>query len=280
MKTTILLADNNVEHLNTTSEVLERAGYKVLTASDPLHARQILEDKRIDLAILDLRLREDTDKEDFSGLDIAKEVDLAIPKIILTQYPSASAERDALTVNSKGLPPVVRFVYKQEGSERLLQAVREGLALAKWLRRSLDVVVGQIDRDYQEANRQASINYWTSLVVALLGIGIIAWGTILGLRQELAVGIVSAAAGLLTEGIGYLFFRRLDDANKRMDRYHTELLQIQRFEILLAASAELPTERENISKEKVIQRATDYWLNTPTAQFHLPLSETTEQVGP
>ena len=53
---TILLADNDIDFLKIRKVSLERAGYRVLTASDPIEARQLLSSTHIDLAILDIYL--------------------------------------------------------------------------------------------------------------------------------------------------------------------------------------------------------------------------------
>ena len=61
---TVLFADNFVEFLKTRSEFLEDAGYRVIPATNPVEAREMLEQGGIDLAILDVRLRDDDDDKD------------------------------------------------------------------------------------------------------------------------------------------------------------------------------------------------------------------------
>ena len=93
-KDTILLVDNDVHFLETQAELLENEGFRVVQASSVNVARQKIGAKDIDLVILDIRLVDEHDEKDFSGINLAKEIDNSLPKIILTQYPSAKAARE------------------------------------------------------------------------------------------------------------------------------------------------------------------------------------------
>jgi hypothetical protein len=57
-------------------------------AFDPAEAKRILEQGNIDLAIIDIRLMDDNDEKDISGLVVAKETAPSIPKIILIRFPA------------------------------------------------------------------------------------------------------------------------------------------------------------------------------------------------
>ena len=251
------------------SEFLEREGYRVIPAANPSEARRKLEGGRIDLAILDLRLEDDKDEKDISGLVLAREVAHTVPKIILTRFPEDSkVVREALIIRPDGFPAAVDFVDKKGGSEVLLQAVRNALHFGPgWLRNAIDGATQRLERDYDDARRQSRMNYIASLVVAGLGILIIFVGAGMAISGMLALGIASAIGGIVTEAVTYLFFRRVDLANARMDRYHAEVLQIKRFENLLAACDDLsPSERREAWKEKVIGAATAFWFECPEAE--------------
>ncbi len=128
-KATILFADNDPEFLKTRAEFLEREGYQVIPAADPTEARRLLEQRGgIDLAIVDIRLVDDDDERDTSGLTLAKEVARSVPKIILTGFPTYQAVREALGPVLEGLPPAVDFLAKEEGPEAMIQAVERALA--------------------------------------------------------------------------------------------------------------------------------------------------------
>jgi DNA-binding NtrC family response regulator len=143
-KATILFADNDLDFLRTRAEFLEQEGYRVILAADPTEARRVLEQGGIDLAILDIRLLNDDDEKDTSGLTLAKEVARAVPKFILTGFPSVDAVREALQTQLDGLPAAVDFVSKQEGAEELLRVIKETLASQPMALRSKRAWVRQV----------------------------------------------------------------------------------------------------------------------------------------
>lgn len=119
----ILLADNDPEFLRTREEILEAQGYDVIPASGYEEAERLLQSTPIDLAIVDLRLRDDTDEADLSGLALIKRVAPEVPKILLTAFPSYDIARKALKQIFDEVPFAVDFVAKQEGVDTLLQRV-------------------------------------------------------------------------------------------------------------------------------------------------------------
>ena len=126
-KPKILIADNDPAHLRQYRKYLELGGYEVSEARDPDEARAALEQGIVDLAILDLRLTNNDDEMDVSGLDVAREVMPSIPKIILTLYPDYPSVRGSLAPTDDGPPPAVYYVYKNDGLEALLQRVKLAL---------------------------------------------------------------------------------------------------------------------------------------------------------
>ena len=85
---TVLFADNDHDFLNTRAEFLENAGYRVLKAYTLAQARQLLAEAHVHLATLDIRMENDDDEKDVSGLTLAKDPAFRpIPKIMLTNFP-------------------------------------------------------------------------------------------------------------------------------------------------------------------------------------------------
>src|SRR5581483_3228646 len=123
-----LIADNDPEYLRSTKDLFEENGYAVEVATNPEEAEGRLISGEVDLAILDIRLRDDTDPKDVSGLKIAGK-EKSIPIIIVTRLPDYKNARQALMPGQDGLPRAVGFVAREEGPDALLQAV--GLALLR-----------------------------------------------------------------------------------------------------------------------------------------------------
>ena len=123
MKRRVLIADNRQDHIPPRREALEQAGYEVLEAYTPEGAKALLDNRWIHVAVLDLRLRDDTDY-DWSGIWVARNTDPMIPKIILTAFPENwKAVREALSAPVDGLPPAVEFLSKADEPDELLTKV-------------------------------------------------------------------------------------------------------------------------------------------------------------
>lgn len=127
-KGVILFVENVMAFLITRKEFLEQEGYEVLPADSPEAAKKILQDRHVHMAIIDLRLRRDGDKNDFSGLELVKELDPALPKIILTAYPKLEIQREVLLKDAEGRQLVDDFVAKQDGPEEMLRVVNRVFA--------------------------------------------------------------------------------------------------------------------------------------------------------
>lgn len=126
MERTILFMDNMEDFLEVHSRLLEQRGYQVLRVSTLEEAEEKLLEGRVHLAILDIRMLDEDDEQDISGLLLAqKQQYRQIPKIILTAYPSYEYVRDALGLAPDGLQPAVNFLDKDEGPKALIQAVKE-----------------------------------------------------------------------------------------------------------------------------------------------------------
>lgn len=131
--TNILLADNDLDFLATRAEYLEAAGFFVYKASTYDQTIQFLQEadlKRIYLAILDIRLIDDDDEKDESGLKIAREQVRTLPKIILTNFPTRDSVREALKLGDDGFSAALDFIDKNEGPEVMIHAVKEALGKA------------------------------------------------------------------------------------------------------------------------------------------------------
>ena len=124
----ILFADNNPDFRAIRVRSLHDH-YHVLEAGSVQEAEQLLQEQWVHLAILDIRLEDDNDARDISGILLAQEPAYrSLPKIMLTSFPTVDAARAALGPAIGSLPPAVDFLRKDEGPEALLQAIAEAFA--------------------------------------------------------------------------------------------------------------------------------------------------------
>lgn len=275
---TLLLADNDLDYLDPCRDFLVSAGFEVRIATSPAQAKEALERGGIDLAILDVRLVNNKDEKDFSGITIARTVAPEVPKILLTKWPTYETAVRSLGSSLDGLPRPADCVDKNSDPEELLTAVRNALEFESRYHASSNNLASKLDQDYREARQQSRLNYRLSLIIAALGAAIIFAGAYLALNDKKYVAILSAMAGVLAEATTVLFFKRTDSANERMDRYHRELLETRELEILLDACEELPGGKmRDQCKERVINTATAMWLGPKQVKAQPPHKRSANQ---
>lgn len=275
----ILLADNDPTFLNTRRKFLEEQGYRVIPAATAVEARRILEQGGVDLGILDIRLENNRNGNDVSGLIVAKETDRTIPKIILTSFPTYEAAREVMGDVLDGAPAAVNFISKLEGMDAFLRAVRNALQRTeRSFRATQDEIATQLNQDYEQARKEARAHYRINLVASLVFSIPIIVGTLLVLRGTLAAGTAIAVAGVVMEVAHYLFASRLNVAHRRVDRYHEELLQTKRLENLLAAIEKIDNERERgRCVANIIETTAHYWIGGSKAQTNKPAPPKSEK---
>jgi CheY-like chemotaxis protein len=276
-KVVILFADNDENFLETRRESLEQEGYKVMPALGPDEAREILKQSEIDIAIIDIRLLNDKDEKDLSGLNLAKIIPPRIPKIILTNFPNVDEAREALAPQLDGTSLAVDFLAKIEGPQALLTAIRKILKRDNNFKELNDTIIIKIDGDYSDARQQARGYYWASLVVAIIGMLVVVVSVGLMMAHLLSSGIPGAVVGVIGEAVSVLFFRQANITNIRMDGYHQELLQTCQLENLLAACDELvDNEGKEKCKEKIIMDATKLWFSRRETKNQTSLEKSLE----
>lgn len=121
-KSVILVADNQQGSLDTTAKLLKEAGYATVKANSLLEARRKLEERRTHAAVLDVRLKDDDDDNDLSGVMLAKTAAPEMPKILYTAHPTKEVIRLACEH-----PTVTSIVGKDEDPDALVFAVASAL---------------------------------------------------------------------------------------------------------------------------------------------------------
>lgn len=142
---TVLIVDNNENLLEDYTNFLRKRGYNVIPAASCGEAKRILAAGGVDVAVFDLRLNDDQDEQDVSGLILAREVAPGVPKIILTGFPEVRHVCAALRPGPGGLPAAFHFVEKELDLEQLVEAIDHTLTRAKKVlhaRREVFVVHG------------------------------------------------------------------------------------------------------------------------------------------
>lgn len=113
----ILYADNDQDMLETRAEGLTRAGYEVVKSLSPEGALRLLEERQVDLVVTDLRLVDDNDSWDRTGLMVYRKAEeKGVPAILCTGSVSY-------------LPSDVCVVGKQNGLKALVAKVQEILGV-------------------------------------------------------------------------------------------------------------------------------------------------------
>jgi CheY-like chemotaxis protein len=261
--TTVLVADNKESALNFLSQEVSRGGYSVVRATNPEQALAALNSGRVDLGVLDLKLRDDTEF-DFSGIRVAMDADRAIPKIIVSDYDSFAAAREALGTKLDGLSAAVDYIKKDNASTDLLPAIERALKIKHlWSATARNRISTQLNEDYIRARRDAVMHYWTSLLISIA----FALPIIIGafqLHGGTSITLVFTVVGVVVaEVTNYIFARKLEFLSHRVDRFHSELLQAYRFEQLLEASDYIRNEGERERyKLHVLETATARWVGS------------------
>jgi predicted nucleotide-binding protein len=83
---TILCVDNNAEILKVVETVLRKHNFAVVTAPDAEGARERLRENPVSAAVVDVRLSNDGQSDDFSGLNLAREIARSAPVIVFSQF--------------------------------------------------------------------------------------------------------------------------------------------------------------------------------------------------
>jgi len=294
MKTqkTILFADNQPKFVKVRKEFLEDRGFKVVAATSPSEAWKSVRHQRPDLAVIDIRLTDDDDENDISGIILAKEMDPAIPKIILTGFPTWELVNESLGPQVEGLPIAVDFISKREGPDVLLRAIEWHLNRPEFrinvlsvfeapnlmalpqniedlnpeeasyrLYKSFEDTIKQLTQLRDQENRRASQYHAWGLGMSVTGMVLILMSVALTVFEELAPINLSLVSAAIVEAISALFFYQQNQAFKRVSFYVEKLNELNKLGKLLAICDSLasPEIREEY-KQKIITTLLEKWF--------------------
>jgi len=122
---TILLADDDVDFAEALRLALETAGYRVITAHTAQQATALLQEQRVDLAVLDMMM-EETDAGIILAHHLRRQPETAtIPIILLTAVTEATGFRVSLdNPDDRSWLKVDAWADKPVDTTRLLQEIR------------------------------------------------------------------------------------------------------------------------------------------------------------
>ncbi len=133
---TVLLVDDERPVLDSNRDYLEANGYRVFAVQTAEEALHCCDREIIHLAVIDVRLRDDRDPDDWSGVqELARSMTSSIPRIFLTAYGEDPARvRDALLPDEN-----LRFVWKVEGPDKLIEEIKAAFDNHVHLNTNLDI---------------------------------------------------------------------------------------------------------------------------------------------
>jgi ActR/RegA family two-component response regulator len=101
-------------------------GYEVKKVKSIEEAQEVLHNVKIHCAIIDLRLKNDSDENDFSSIKLAEDPSFCtIPKVILTGYPSVLAVKGVFSQSVNGFKVATNFMCKKEDPDAMIHAIKE-----------------------------------------------------------------------------------------------------------------------------------------------------------
>ncbi len=268
--TAILVADNNEHWLNVICGLVAREHYGVIRARNPSEALAALDRQGIDIAILDLRLKDESNDYDISGFKVAKESDRSIPKIIVSNYASerafADAYPEAFKIDTDARPAIVDFVEKGEIETKLIPKIENALKIkATWSSAAQSKIARVLHEDYETARLDAKRHHRISSIISIVFALIFFWGAyrLHSANEKSATPLILIIVGVLVaEVTNYLFGRKLEFLYHRVERYHDELLQTERFGQLLGMSHTIKDERAREGyKLALFTAATARWIH-------------------
>ena len=123
---TVLIVDNDQKYRALIKDTLETLGCRILEASNRDEALLSIEARSPNLVLIDMRLVDDNDPNDRSGLKLLREIPGRIPTIVLTADPNAQVVRDAYQA-IPDTPTPWAYLFKVDGLVAIRAQVQEAL---------------------------------------------------------------------------------------------------------------------------------------------------------
>jgi DNA-binding response OmpR family regulator len=120
----VLLVDNSADYRHSLLSLLRLKKYEVEEAGSVTEAKEKLLAGDFDLALVDLRLTDDEDDYDFSGLEVNElATEQGIPCVVITAFPTVQATRWALQSREKE-PLALDLIPKSDSPQSILDTIK------------------------------------------------------------------------------------------------------------------------------------------------------------
>ena len=283
----ILIADNKYEMRKGCAEAMDTARFMLHFAETPTEARRVLDQGGIDVAVIDIRLIDDDDEGDTSGLDLTyDERYAALPKIIFTVIDEKEVSSSELFRPYGGaLPPNARLMRKHRVAEELsdaatdisqrsrrvdipstaeavAEAVQDVAGRYPALREAREATEKAIDSYYARVQRKAEIAFWVAIAIALAGFVLTAVAVVLIVRHNYVAASAAGVAGAIQASVGSWLAWSNETGRTFHDTYLLSTLSQYRFEASVRACDLLPEQQRLATLEAVIRRANEHWFPT------------------
>jgi CheY-like chemotaxis protein len=147
----VLAVENDVHFRHSLQVLLEANGYRVFGAGTADEGMLIATRKRVHVAVLDIRLKNDPDRDDMSGLVLARELDPLIIKIMMSAYPNVEVLRSTF-----GDVSAFTFVDKEDPPGKLLEELAK--AFDEKVKINFDLSIGWQGISLEEVARDIEID--------------------------------------------------------------------------------------------------------------------------
>ena len=242
----ILIADNDDGMRQALVEFLQEEGYATLESSRPNEARRLLREGNVDVAVLDVRLLDDNDPFDLSGVEVACNSVPEIPKVLVTRFDEPDfllrvlnrllevyqGDRDNEPYIAGAL---INVFPANAGFEALLRYIQRaqlvGRRARQFLEESRQILERRLDNS-AENRQQARLNHRFALALGLLGFIVLGMVLLLPILlpdqsdSTKTLSALSVLASLILEAVAGFLYKQYKDANQRLDRDQRELKEL------------------------------------------------------
>lgn len=184
-----------------------------------------------------------------------------------TQDHGPTPGRDSgLASAEQGERDLVNNIFVNFGDEK-----ESAEALAEVVRHQSDGHTRLIVKYYAQGYQQALVTFIASLTFAIAGFGVVIWACVYLFQHpsEPEPAAISGAAGLVTQAVGYLFFRRADKARELMTKLIDKLREDRDREMRFIAGLASASAIRSASLRDAVKVATA----TSLLGIALPVSE-------